>query len=89
MSKFDRVYRRISEALPVTPAQPQQPVTGLVQQPKPATGTQPQVTPQQQKQALEQFAQAMGVDAAALQKAIDTLKQQKPAAGTQTTNQAV
>lgn len=37
MSKFDDVYKRISEALPTTPVQPQQPATGQTaqQQPKP------------------------------------------------------
>jgi hypothetical protein len=64
MSKFDAVYRRIEEGLP------QMTTTAA---PKPAV----QPTPQQQQAALQQFAQAMGVDAAALQKAIDTLKQQQ------------
>jgi hypothetical protein len=66
MSKFDAVYKRIEEALPQMPAAA-------------PTATKPaaQPTPQQQQAALQQFAQAMGVDAAALQKAIDTLKQQQ------------
>jgi hypothetical protein len=64
MSKFDAVFKRIEEALP------QMPTTTTS---KPAA----QPTPQQQQAALQQFAQAMGVDAAALQKAVDTLKQQQ------------
>ena len=35
MSKFDAVLSKISEALPVTPAQPQQTAGQPVQQPKP------------------------------------------------------
>lgn len=86
MSKFDAIFKRIEEqtGAAVTPQQQNQ-AAGVA--PKPVTGTQP--TPQQQKQALEQFAQAMGVDAAALQKAIDTLKQQKPIAGQPTNQPAV
>lgn len=84
MSKFDAIFKKIEENIGLAPQQ-NQPANN--QQQKPATGTQP--TPQQQKQALEQFAQAMGVDAAALQKAIETLKQQKPAAAPQQANKPV
>lgn len=81
MSKFDEIFNNIKEGMTVVPTQ--QTIATQTQPTKPVASTQTQVTPQQQKQALEQFAQAMGVDAAALQKAIDTLKQQKPATGTQ------
>lgn len=84
MSKFDAILKRIEEntGMAVTPQQQNSAVGGT---PKPAA----QPTPQQQKQALEQFAQAMGLDAAALQKAVETLKQQqqKQAPGAQQTNQ--
>jgi hypothetical protein len=64
MSKFDAIFKRIEEQLPQM---------STAAAPKPAV----QQTPQQQQAALQQFAQAMGVDATALQKAIDTLKQQQ------------
>jgi len=84
MSKFDAILKRIEEnvGMAVTPQQ-QSNAAGVP--PKPAA----QPTPQQQKQALEQFAQAMGLNAAELQKAIETLKQQqqKQPAGNQQTNQ--
>jgi len=56
MSKFDEVLKRISEALPTTPAQPQQqqPAAGqaAAQQPKPGTPQQPKPTlnPTQQQE---------------------------------------
>jgi hypothetical protein len=83
MSKFDAVYKKIEEALPQMPTAA-----------TPKLAAQP--TPQQQQAALQQFAQAMGVDVAALQKAIDTLKQQQqktnstqPASGTTSQQPAV
>ncbi len=54
MSKFDDVLKRISEALPTTPAQPQQPATAAAagQQPKPTTPQQPKpiLNPTQQQE---------------------------------------
>jgi hypothetical protein len=66
MSKFDVIFKRIQENLPVTPQQQNAAAKPVVQ-----------TTPQQQQAALQQFAQTMGIDAAALQKAIETLKQQQ------------
>jgi hypothetical protein len=78
MSKFDAVYKRIEEALPVTPQQQQQ-----------AAGAQQQQTPQQQQQAVQQAAKLLNLDPKVLQQILDAQKQQQqktnqpqPAAGT-------
>lgn len=75
MSKFDDVLKRISEAIPTTPVQPQQ------------ANTQPaqQQTPQQQQQAVQQAAKLLNIDPKVLQQILDAQKQQqqKPATGTQ------
>lgn len=84
MSKFDDVLKRISEALPVTPAQTQQPAAGQVQPPKPATGAQQQqnIDPKIVQELIaaknEQQVQIALQKLQALQQA-----QQKPASGTQ------
>lgn len=59
MSKFDDVLKRISEALPTTPAQPQQPAAAPAagQQPKPTTPQQPKpVLNPTQQQEVEKIA---------------------------------
>lgn len=83
MNKFDNVFKKISEALPTTPTQPQ-PAAGQAQQPKPVTGaqTQQQVDPKivQELIAAKNEQQVK----LALQKlqAVQSATQQKPATGT-------
>ncbi len=73
MSKFDAILKKIEEGLPPVTNQQQNQGAGLP--PKPATNNP--VQQQQEKQALEQFAKAVGVDMNALQKFIETQKQQQ------------
>lgn len=82
MSKFDSILNKISEALPVTPAQPQQTAAA---QPKPVT-TNPAQQPQIDPKIVQELIAAQNEQQVklALQKlqAVQTA-QQKPATSTQ------
>jgi hypothetical protein len=67
MSKFDAVYKKIEEALPVTSTQTQ-----------PAAGNQTtNQTPAQQQQAVQQAAKLLNLDPKVLQQILDAQKQQQ------------
>lgn len=76
MSKFDNVLKKISEALPTTPVQPQQ---------QAAAGQPAQQQTPQQQQAVQQAAKLLNMDPKILQQILDAQKQQqqKPASGAQ------